>query len=87
MENLCNGATIPPWIACRRNPDREPLTVEQAIGAMPLAAAWQLRMEGEIDSLEVGKLADRMCCGIPSPWPPGVIVGSIKPASAVENPE
>lgn len=34
------------------------LTVEQAIRAMTIDAAWQLRMEGVIGSLAVGKYAD-----------------------------
>ena len=39
-------------------PDREPLTVEQAIRAITIDAAWQLRMEDKVGSIEVGKLAD-----------------------------
>ena len=34
------------------------MTVEQAIRAMTIDAAWQLRMEDKIGSLEVGKYAD-----------------------------
>ena len=37
---------------------RTPLTVEQAIRAVTIDAAWQLTMEDKIGSLEVGKLAD-----------------------------
>jgi predicted amidohydrolase YtcJ len=39
-------------------PGRDPMTVEQAIRAMTIDAAWQLRMEDKIGSLEVGKYAD-----------------------------
>ena len=39
-------------------PGRTPLTVEQAIRAMTIDAAWQLRMDDKVGSLEVGKLAD-----------------------------
>ena len=39
-------------------PDRTGLTVEQAIRATTIDAAWQLRMEDKVGSLEVGKLAD-----------------------------
>lgn len=39
-------------------PDRQPLTAAQAIRAITIDAAWQLRMEDKIGSLEVGKLAD-----------------------------
>jgi len=39
-------------------PDRKPLTVEQAIRAITIDAAWQLRMDDKVGSLEVGKLAD-----------------------------
>ena len=39
-------------------PDRTGLTVEQAIRAMTIDAAWQLRMEDKVGSLEAGKLAD-----------------------------
>ena len=34
------------------------MTVGQAIRAMTIDAAWQLRMEDKIGSLEVGKYAD-----------------------------
>jgi len=37
---------------------RKPMTVEQAIRAVTIDAAWQLAMEDKIGSLEVGKLAD-----------------------------
>lgn len=37
---------------------REPMTAEQAVRAMTIDAAWQLRMEDKIGSLEVGKYAD-----------------------------
>ena len=39
-------------------PGRKGMSVEQAIRAMTIDAAWQLRMEDKIGSLEVGKLAD-----------------------------
>jgi len=39
-------------------PDVEPMTIEQALRAVTIDAAWQLRMEDKIGSLEVGKLAD-----------------------------
>ena len=39
-------------------PDRTGLTVEQAVRAMTIDAAWQLRMEDKLGSLETGKLAD-----------------------------
>ena len=39
-------------------PDRTGLTVEQAIRAVTIDAAWQLRMEDKVGSLETGKLAD-----------------------------
>ncbi|NDV19274.1 amidohydrolase family protein [Pseudodesulfovibrio sp. JC047] len=39
-------------------PNRTPMTVEQAIRAITIDAAWQLRMEDMIGSLEVGKYAD-----------------------------
>ncbi len=37
---------------------RTPLTVQQAIRAVTIDAAWQLAMDDKIGSLEVGKLAD-----------------------------
>lgn len=39
-------------------PKNTPMTVEQAIHAVTIDAAWQLRMEDKIGSLEVDKLAD-----------------------------
>jgi len=39
-------------------PDREPLTIEQALRAVTIDAAWQLRMEDKVGSLEKGKYAD-----------------------------
>lgn len=39
-------------------PNVKPMTVEQALRAMTVDAAWQLRMEDKIGSLEVGKYAD-----------------------------
>ena len=36
----------------------EPMSVEQAIRAITIDAAWQLRMDHIVGSLEVGKLAD-----------------------------
>ncbi len=39
-------------------PDRKGLTVEEAIRAVTIDAAWQLRMEDKVGSLEIGKLAD-----------------------------
>lgn len=39
-------------------PNRKPMTLDQAIRAMTIDAAWQLRMEKKIGSLEVGKYAD-----------------------------
>lgn len=38
--------------------NRKPLTIEQAIRAITIDAAWQLKMEEKIGSIEVGKLAD-----------------------------
>ena len=38
--------------------NREPMTLEQAIRAMTIDAAWQLRMEDKVGSIEEGKLAD-----------------------------
>ena len=38
--------------------NRTPMTVEQAIRAITIDAAWQLSMEDRIGSIEVGKLAD-----------------------------
>ena len=37
---------------------RDPLTLEQAIDAVTIGPAWQIRMEDKIGSLEVGKYAD-----------------------------
>jgi len=39
-------------------PGREPMTIEQAIRATTIDAAWQLRMEDKVGSIEVGKYAD-----------------------------
>jgi len=39
-------------------PSVEPMSIEQALRAVTIDAAWQLRMEDKIGSLEVGKLAD-----------------------------
>lgn len=39
-------------------PSVEPMTIEQALRAVTIDAAWQLGMEDKIGSLEVGKLAD-----------------------------
>jgi len=39
-------------------PDNEPMSLEQAIRGMTIEAAWQIRMEDKIGSLEVGKYAD-----------------------------
>ncbi len=39
-------------------PNVKPMSVEQALRAVTIDAAWQLRMEDKIGSLEVGKLAD-----------------------------
>jgi len=39
-------------------PGIKPMSLEQAIRAMTIEAAWQLRMEHKIGSLEVGKYAD-----------------------------
>lgn len=39
-------------------PNVKPMTVKQAIRAITIDAAWQLRMDDKIGSLEVGKLAD-----------------------------
>jgi predicted amidohydrolase YtcJ len=39
-------------------PNPLPMTIEQAIRAMTIDAAWQLRMEDKAGSLEVGKYAD-----------------------------
>ena len=38
--------------------NRTPMTVEEAIRAITIAPAWQLRMEDKVGSIEVGKLAD-----------------------------
>ncbi len=38
--------------------NREPMTLEQAIEAVTIGPAWQIRMEDKIGSLEVGKYAD-----------------------------
>jgi predicted amidohydrolase YtcJ len=37
---------------------REPITLEQAIKAVTINVAWQIRMEDKLGSLEVGKYAD-----------------------------
>jgi len=39
-------------------PDNEPMSLEQALRSITMEAAWQLRMEDKIGSLEVGKYAD-----------------------------
>ena len=39
-------------------PGREPITLEQAIRAVTINVAWQIRMEDKLGSLEVGKYAD-----------------------------
>lgn len=39
-------------------PDRQPMSVEEAIRAVTIDAAWQLRMEDKVGSLETGKYAD-----------------------------
>ncbi len=39
-------------------PDAQRLTMEQAVKAVTIGPAWQLRMEDKIGSIEVGKLAD-----------------------------
>ena len=38
--------------------NRTPMTVEEAIRAITIDAAWQLRMEDKVGSIEVGKYAD-----------------------------
>lgn len=38
--------------------NRQPMTLEEAIKAVTIDAAWQLRMEDKIGSIEVGKYAD-----------------------------
>ncbi|WP_298536677.1 amidohydrolase [uncultured Algibacter sp.] len=38
--------------------NRKPMTVEEAIRAITIDAAWQLRMDDKVGSIEVGKLAD-----------------------------
>ena len=38
--------------------NRTPMTVEEAIKAITIAPAWQMRMEDKIGSIEVGKYAD-----------------------------
>lgn len=45
-----NAKAFPPTV--------KPMTIEQALRAITIDAAWQLRMEDKIGSLEVGKLAD-----------------------------
>ena len=39
-------------------PNRKPMSLDQAIRAMTVNAAWQLRMEDKVGSLKVGKYAD-----------------------------
>lgn len=39
-------------------PNIQPMTIEQAIRGHTIEAAWQLRMDDKIGSLEVGKYAD-----------------------------
>jgi len=39
-------------------PRREGITLEQAIQAVTINPAWQIRMEDKIESIEVGKYAD-----------------------------
>ena len=39
-------------------PDREPMTVAEAIRAITIDAAWQLRLDDKLGSLQTGKLAD-----------------------------
>jgi predicted amidohydrolase YtcJ len=39
-------------------PNVKPMSIEQAVRAMTIDAAWQLHLEDKIGSLEVGKLAD-----------------------------
>ena len=39
-------------------PGMTPMTVEEAIRAVTIDAAWQLRMDDKVGSLDVGKLAD-----------------------------
>lgn len=39
-------------------PDRKPMTVDEALRAVTIDAAWQLRMDHKVGSLEAGKLAD-----------------------------
>ena len=38
--------------------NRTPMTLEEAIRAVTIDAAWQLRMDDKVGSIEVGKLAD-----------------------------
>ena len=38
--------------------NRTPMTIEQALRAVTIDAAWQLRMEDRVGSIEKGKLAD-----------------------------
>ena len=39
-------------------PGFDPMTIDQAVRAITIDAAWQLRMEDKVGSLEVGKHAD-----------------------------
>ncbi|WP_420582751.1 amidohydrolase [Reichenbachiella sp.] len=43
--------------------NRTPMTVEEAIRAITIDAAWQLQMEDKIGSIEVGKYADLVVLG------------------------
>ncbi|MXN63867.1 amidohydrolase family protein [Stappia sp. GBMRC 2046] len=48
----------PPEVSKPFPPGAQHLTIEQAIKAVTIGPAWQLRMEDKIGSIEVGKLAD-----------------------------
>ena len=52
------SALQPPAVSEPFPPGAQHLTVEQAIKAVTIGPAWQLRMEDKIGSIEVGKLAD-----------------------------